>query len=92
MNDKEIKLQTRLYALEVMVSNLYVINLASSGYPKEVLEAIRGKLLVLAREVTVPSTDPATSDLIAAEFEDALSRLLSMVGDQIDRTQEHRQS
>jgi hypothetical protein len=83
MDETSLKNDVRLYALEVMVANLWAINLIGSGHPQQFLEQIRHQMMNAARNATVPSADPATSDLLAAELESALDRLLRMVDEQI---------
>jgi hypothetical protein len=79
MNEAEIKHEIRLLAIEQMLGNLYVtIYRAFRVSDAEMKEAHEG-LLETMRTDTIPSADPALSDLAAAELHDAVERLISMI-------------
>jgi hypothetical protein len=85
MNEKAIKAEMRLYAIESFVSTLVAIECLKLDYqkPLSVFDEMRTRMIEGARNQTFPQLDPAKSDLFSAELEDAASRLAAMVRDQI---------
>jgi hypothetical protein len=85
MNEKAIKAEMRLYAVESVVSTLVALECLKidSSNPLQFFEALRKSMIDGARRQTFPQLDPAKSDLFSAELEDAASRLAAMVRDQI---------
>ena len=85
MNEQEIKAEMRLWALEVLVCNSLVVSLAQTGKPLELLDEIRQQMIFGARQRPFPGFDAAQSDLLSAELEGAVDRLLGMASEQISR-------
>jgi hypothetical protein len=88
MTDKQldeagVKREMRLWALEVLVTNVFAMLCALDPDPEELAAKIRQQMLEGARQRGFPGYDPAQSDLLSAEFEAALSRLLAMAYEQI---------
>lgn len=85
MDQKEISLEARLYALELFAANQLAISALSSGDPKRVIEAVRRQMAQGVQKLTLPQlNDPALSDLLASEIEDAVLLLVEMASGQID--------
>jgi len=85
MNERAVKFEVRLFAVESLVSSLVAIECLKLDVkkPLEVFEALKIRMIDGARRQTFPKLDPAESDLYAAELEDAATRLAAMVHDQI---------
>jgi hypothetical protein len=75
----EIKAECRFYALEVMFCRLLATTFRQMGAAGDaMLEETRQQSLEGARQQTFPALDPAMSDLVSAELESAIDRLLGM--------------
>jgi hypothetical protein len=79
MDEKEIKLEARLTAIEHLLTNLYRITYQLAGFSSETIEAAHEQALKGLQVETFQGLDPALSDLWAAEIHDAISRLLSEI-------------
>ena len=86
MNEGAIKLEVRLYALECLAASDFAAFCSQSApyAPLQFLETIRNQIVEGARRRTFPHADPAMSDLLSAELEVAMTRLVAMVGEQIN--------
>jgi hypothetical protein len=84
-NEEAIRAEMRLWALEVLVCNLFAVMCASDPAPLELFERTRHQMISGARQWTFGEFDPAQSDLFSAELEAAVTRLMDMVGEQIRR-------
>jgi hypothetical protein len=84
-NEEAIRAEMRLWALEVLVCNLFAVMCASDPAPLELFERTRDQMISGARQRTFGDFDPAQSDLFSAELEAAVTRLMDMVGEQIRR-------
>lgn len=73
----EIKLFARLTAAEVLIQHLLWMVASSGPRPIQTLQGYRHRVLEEASESTFPNADPATSDLWAQEYREALDALLS---------------
>jgi hypothetical protein len=79
LTEEQIKAECRLYALEWAVSMLFSAQFQQMGAAGvQMLEQTRQQALEGARGKTFPALDPAMSDLLSAELESAVDRLLSM--------------
>lgn len=77
--EDDIKAECRLYAVEWLASLLLAAQFRETGGAgPSLLEETRQQALESARLKTFPSVDPAMSDLISAELELAVDRLLGM--------------
>ena len=78
MEEDAIKLEVRLFALESLFSfSLATMNLGNPTAERDLAE-IRDTFLDRSRVQTFPALGPAYSDLVAAELEAAVDRLLKM--------------
>jgi hypothetical protein len=86
MKEDAIKLEMRLYALECLASSDFAGFCLQSApnAPLKFLEMIGNQLIEVAGRRTFPRADPAMSDLLSAELEAAITRLVAMVGEQIN--------
>jgi hypothetical protein len=76
---KEIETECRLYALEWYVCLLHAANYVQMGEAgPAMLEQARQQAIRGVRQKTFPAFDPAMSDLLSAELETAVDRLLGM--------------
>lgn len=78
MNEDELKNEVRLYAVEWLTCQVTSVLLTASGEPSQKLAQLRNQALAGARLRTFPNVDPAVSDLLSAELEGAIDRLLEM--------------
>jgi hypothetical protein len=74
--EEMIKAEMRLYALECLVCQLFA--LFGKTLPPGMLEETHKAWIEGARKKTFGGDDPAFSDLLSAELEDALKRLVDM--------------
>jgi hypothetical protein len=88
--ESDIKSDMRLWAVETLVVNLMTIMCVTEGNPLELAERTRAQMLAGARQRTFPEADPATSDLLSAELESAVERLMGMAIEQIRLLQARR--
>jgi hypothetical protein len=77
MSEEEIKNEMRLYALEIVVSQLWAMTFRQ--LPPGAFEGTRAAWLGGARKHSFPDLDPAISDHLAGELENALMRLVGMM-------------
>jgi hypothetical protein len=91
MIEDELKLQMRLYAVEILSVNLLAISLLQTGTPLELLAEIRQQMIDGAKTHVFPGLDdPAISDLFSAELEAAVDRLMEMASGQINAVLQDR--
>lgn len=79
MDEKAIKLETRLAAIEYLVANLYAIMFQASRATPEVVSQTIEQFRESLKYVTFPGHDPVKSDLASAEFEAAVRSLLALI-------------
>jgi hypothetical protein len=82
-DERAIRAEMRLWALEVLVCNVVAVLLASDSAPQELLERTRRQMIEGARRRTFDGLDAAQSDLFSAELEAAVTRLMDMVAEQM---------
>jgi hypothetical protein len=79
MSEEQIQAECRLYAIEWAVSILFATSFKQMGAAgPAMLDQVRQQALEGARKKTFPNLDPAMSDLLSAELEIAVNRLLGM--------------
>jgi len=77
--DEKIKAETRLCALEVSVTHLWVMMIhLAGGEPQETLQRRRKAVIESARNITLSGIDPAMHVQASAKLEDAVRRLFDM--------------
>jgi hypothetical protein len=77
--DEKIKAETRLCALEVSVTHLWVMMYhLAGGEPQETLQRRRRAVIESARNITLSGIDPAMHVQASAKLEDAVRRLFDM--------------
>lgn len=77
--DEKIKAETRLWALEVSVTHLWVMMYdLAGGEPQETLLRRRKAAIESARNITLSGIDPAMHAQASANLEDAVRRLFDM--------------
>jgi hypothetical protein len=79
IDEKELKAQARLIAIEHMIANQQVMIYRLAGMTPAAIADTHEKALKMLREQTFPGGDPAQSDLWAAEIETAFASLLSEI-------------
>lgn len=79
MDEKGIRLEARLGAIEYMIAHLHkVLHGAIGATPEMTEDAIQQFEKSLENE-TFPALDPASSDLVAGEIQDAFRHLLGVI-------------
>jgi hypothetical protein len=82
MDEKAIKLEARLGAIEYMVGQLFRMFYLSVGATPEMVEKSHEKFREYLRTMPMPpGGDPAISDLAAAEIQEAHERLLGIIAE-----------
>lgn len=94
MTEDEIKNWMRIYAVEILAVNqlAYLCLTVAPAAPQKLAAEIRQQLIETARKHGFPDFDPAMSDLLSAELEVALDRLMEMVDGQITAVIDSRRS
>ena len=78
-SEAEIKAEMRLYVLETLTALLWAANHKMAGGDGSAsLNAIRAQMLAKATQKTFPQFDPAQSDLLSAEIEEAIRAAFEM--------------
>jgi hypothetical protein len=93
MNEEEIRAEMRLYVLEVFATNLLAVNclLANPQDPMAMIERLSKQMIDGARAKGFADVDPAMSDLLSAELEAAVARIMTMTQEQIGVVLKSRQ-
>lgn len=77
--EDDIKAECRLYAVEWLVCLMFAAQFHQIGAAgPTMLDRARRQALESARRQTFPVFDPAMSDLVSAELESAVDRILGM--------------
>jgi hypothetical protein len=84
MTGDEIRLEMRFYAVEILFANLFAISCLREAYPRRFIADVRQQLVEAVRTRGFPSLGPPTSELFLAELENAVSRLMEMVSEQLN--------
>lgn len=79
MDEDQIKLETRLIAIEHLLINLYRLTYDIAAVSDAQMEAMHAHAIADLERETFQGADLALSDLWAAEIRDAVSRLLSAI-------------
>jgi hypothetical protein len=79
IDEKAMKLEARLAAIEYMLSELFNKVYVITGASLEDVRKGHQGLLETIRTMRMPTNDPAVSDLTSAELEEAHARLQSMI-------------
>ena len=79
MDEKAIKLEARLGAIEYMVGQLFGMVYSAVGATPEMIEKSHEKLRQHLQTMAMPSNDPTISDLVAGEMQEAHERLLRII-------------
>jgi hypothetical protein len=82
---KDMVTEMRLWALEVLVSNLFAMQCTSAGASIGAFEKIKEQMLRGAKTQSFPGMNTKESDLLSAELEAAVARLMEMGEKQIQR-------
>jgi hypothetical protein len=79
MDEKAIKLEARLGAIEYMIGELFKMVYRLGGATPAMVVESHEKFREYLRTMPMPTTDPALSDLVAAEIQEAHERLLKII-------------
>lgn len=79
MEPEKLQLEARLSAIEYMIGQLFKVTYGSIGATPEMIEASHKKFRNYLETMPTPTEDPAMSDLVAAEIQEAHERLLEII-------------
>ena len=79
MRDLPVKLEARLRAIEYLVVNLYGVENRRRGWDAERVAQEHLNIREKMRNTTAAVTDPAASDMMIGEIQDAVERLLKEI-------------
>ena len=84
MNENEIKAEARLQAIEYMVTNLYARALLQQPDPNAAIKTGVQSMLSRFKGFAVPDIDPALSDHVTAELQNAIERLFLSIQEMVE--------
>jgi hypothetical protein len=87
METSEVRDQMRIYAIEILLVNVFASLCLMTGDPLGLVAVARARAIAVVQKLGFPF-DAAMSDLCSAELETALDRLMEMAKGQITQTQE----
>jgi hypothetical protein len=79
MEEATIRLHARILAIEYFLAEAFRMIYGLAQFSQEEIDASHRELREVLRTLKIPSDDPAVSDLIAAELEEAHTRLVGMI-------------
>jgi hypothetical protein len=84
-----IKTKVRLFALETLFCQFS--SMQFQIMPREIFDAVKQQALDGAQKHVFPGFDPAYSDVVSSEFENALGRLYGMIQHHLDTARKRQQ-
>jgi hypothetical protein len=81
IDPKVIQLEARLAAMEYFIAEAFKLIYRLARASPDAIEAAHEELRQYLRTMDMPPSDPAISDLVASELEEAHTRLLTMIAD-----------
>jgi hypothetical protein len=79
MTEAEVKLQARLFAIEYLLENVFIVlHRIVKTSPESVLELHRRIREMLSLE-TIPGVDPVQADMMLAEMQEAVEKILASI-------------
>ena len=84
MTEDDLRLEMRFYAVEILFANLFAISCLRAAYPRKFIADVGQQIVEAVRTHGFSSLDPAMSDLFSAELENAISRLMEMISEQLN--------
>jgi hypothetical protein len=89
MNEDDIKIEMRLFALESLFCQ--IVASIFEQQPRAIFDAVKTQALAGSdKPIFAAVGDPVTSDLLSGEFHEALKRLYEMIQHHLDNNQKHR--
>jgi hypothetical protein len=79
IDEKAVKLEARLSAIEYFLCEAWRVVYALTGVPHEAIDRSHEHFREHLRTMEMPPSDPAISDLAAAELQESHERLLDMI-------------
>lgn len=76
MDEKSLKAEMRIVALEYMVMNVYVLLHRLFQTPPELIKQTNEKAREMLKRQTIPGLDAVSSDLTASELQTAVEKLI----------------
>jgi hypothetical protein len=81
LEERELKLEARLIAIEQTIADLYKMIYALCGLTDEHVALKHEKFRAYLKTLTIPGVDPVQSDAAASEIEAAFEHLLGVIED-----------
>ncbi|MFN3401035.1 MAG: hypothetical protein ACK4Z4_11915 [Ferrovibrio sp.] len=76
IDQEKVQLEMRISALEYLVSKLFVAQIAAAGFSDEKIQKYFDDFRSGAAKQIFPGFDPALSDYVTSEWENAIESLL----------------
>jgi hypothetical protein len=86
METSEVRDQMRIYAIEILLVNVFASFCMMTDDPLKAVATARARAIAVVQKLGFPF-DAAMSDLCSAELETALDRLMEMATGQITQAQ-----
>ena len=83
IDERLFKVEVRMAAAEYLMANIYAAMFAQTDDPVREVKTANDTLRANLRRQTVPGADPAWSDHVAAEMQDAMERVLAMMEEMV---------
>lgn len=91
MDEKETKLEMKIYAIELFIANLMAKDLIISAEdPVLFLHEMQNQMIQGVKSLDFSQYDQSESDLISGELEAAVDRIWGMVSEQTNQVLRHR--
>lgn len=81
--ERLFKMEVRMAAAEYLVANIYAAMFAQTDDPVREVKVANDTLRNNLQRQTVPGADPAWSDHVSAEMQDAMERVLEMMEEMV---------
>ncbi|MBS1725025.1 MAG: hypothetical protein JSS66_18960 [Armatimonadetes bacterium] len=82
LTERELKVEARLIAMQSLLTSTAALLYIVTGYTDEQIKEVERGILA-TRSLEAFGGDPATSDLLSAEIEDASRELLSQLSEKV---------
>lgn len=91
MNEKDLRLELRLAAMEQIIRMLLVDLFARQGNSVEDTRQLIAQMIEKAGSDTTPEAHPALSDMLAGEWEEAMRALLDGVASTLEAAKQREE-
>lgn len=92
LSEPQVQLAARVVALEYMLGEAFGLIYTLTGTPLAVVRKRHADILAASQSMPVATSDPAVSDLLSAELQQAYTALLRMIEDCVQRRESQAKS